>query len=169
MMRRGGLVLALVVTALLLGSSTSFAARRSSPPPGMFGLGVYGNMPVVEVNFTDTFTGKFGLSFTSADMLVLDGTTIKSRNVTTTTIRHVGDISLVPKHNVVPHLGWLVDIISPSEGDSSFRLGFVYGFKVYINPAFTVTADLIPIQMTSCGDTTNWDLLGGMLGACYYF
>jgi hypothetical protein len=155
---KGGIMrkVVLLVTLLALGSGSY---QPASAENGFLGGGVYNisfwTLPTVRLGFEDKFLFDLGLTFS----------TEKLQNFTVA-FGGVGRFMEVDD-DVFLH-GGMVFGIADIQDNTAFQFGFILGAEGFVNDAFSVTADVAPVQISANGETEA-QFLRGFFGANVYF
>ncbi len=112
-----------------------------------------GTMPAVRFGAAETFIFDFGLQFSTVDLSNW-GVAFRLANRFT----EVDDVQI--------HLGGSFSI-AEFNNDEVFWFGAIIGAEAFINDAFSVTADAIPIQIQANGGT-DANFLRGSIGVTLY-
>ena len=139
-------VLFISLAIIIMFSSASFAAKLGvSGDGGRFGVGMFGMVPTIRYNFTDSFSGQLGVNLLNSSAA---GSNAQLQFL------GVGQFDLYKAGANTVNMGFLVNYLTnfatiPSA--SIMTLGLTWGVETKLNQSLVVGIVVVPISYT----TTN--------------
>ncbi len=152
-MKKGIVIAATII--LVTGCLRPVLAQKN----GFWGGGIYdfsfGTVPTVRFGFEEDLFIDFGLMFST-----------ESANNFAMMLKGAGRFYRL-NDDVHVHGGALIGIADIAD-ETAFQFGFLLGAEGFVNDAFSVTADVSPLQISANGDTEA-HFLRGSVGINVYF
>ena len=137
-----------VLTVSIMMISSAFAADIDKLA-GKVGVGAFGTIPTVRLNFTDIFSAQLGLGYQtpSSNAIGSRPDTVNSLlllSFKTATLGEGGKNAMT-----WGILGRYTSNVDFTSGNTSSKIGLTLGYETLVNPSFIVGITLIPVQYVS--------------------